>query len=349
MTRVLKIVGGALVALVALVLIALAVLWRGDIPYATLEQRYAAPTSRYLDLPDGVHLHYRDEGRADGPVLVLVHGFGASAANWDDWAKRLGDTYRIIAPDLPGHGLTRAPKGYQGGPDSQVATVEAMAAALKLPRFVIAGNSMGGGVAWRYALAHPERLTGLVLVDAAGWPPAPAPGGKAQKQGALMFTLLANPVARGIIKNLDNSALVKQGLEAALIDKSLATPALVKRYSDFSRAPGHRDILVSRRGKGSADVATPERLSVIDTPTLVMVGADDRVIPGADSKRFADAIHGATLIVYPGVGHVPMEQIPDKSAADLRAWLSRQPTAPAAAPPAHTITVRELPPARPPR
>jgi pimeloyl-ACP methyl ester carboxylesterase len=342
MTRILKIVGGVLAALVALVLIALAVLWRGDIPYATLEQRYAAPTSHYLDLPDGVHLHYRDEGRADGPVLVLVHGFGASAADWDAWAKRLGDTFRIIAPDLPGHGLTRAPKGYQGGPDSQVATVEAMAAALKLPRFVIAGNSMGGGVAWRYALAHPERLNGLVLVDAAGWPPA-----KAQKQGAIMFRLLANPVTRGIIKNLDNSALVKQGLEAALIDKSLATPALVKRYSDFSRAPGHRDILVGRPRAGSADIATPERLSVIDTPTLVMVGADDRVIPGTDGKRFADAIHGAALIVYPGVGHVPMEQIPDRSAADLRAWLSRLPTTPAAAPPPRTIIVRELPPARP--
>ncbi len=324
--RALKIAGVVLGALILLVVLAIAVMWRGDIPYAELEKRYAGPSSHYLDLPSGVHLHYRDEGRQDGPVLVLVHGFGASSADWDDWAGRLGDTYRIIAPDLPGHGLTRAPKGYTGGADGQVEAVEGLVQALHLPPFVIAGNSMGGGVAWRFTLAHPERVKGLVLVDAGGWPPV-----KAQKQGAFIFTLLANPFARGIIKNLDNTALVQQGMQAAFIDKALVTPAMIKRYTDFSRAPGHRDILTTRPS-GQMGMATPERLSLIAAPTLVMVGQQDRVIPAADGKRFADAIPEATLIVYPGVGHVPMQQIPDKSAA-----------------PAHQITVRELPPARPPR
>jgi pimeloyl-ACP methyl ester carboxylesterase len=343
MAKALKILTGALLAIVVLLVLAVAVMWRGDIPYAELEKRYATPTSHYLDLPNGIHLHYRDEGKADGPVLVLVHGFGASAADWDDWAKRLGDTYRIIAPDLPGHGLTRAPAGYAGGGDGQVATVEAMAAALKLPPFVIAGNSMGGGVAWRYALAHPERIKGLVLVDAGGWPPT----GK-QKQGAFIFTLLANPVARGIIKNLDNSALTKQGMEAAFIDKALVTPAMVKRYTDFSRAPGHRDILTTRPSGMAANPAP--LLANIAVPTLIMVGAEDHVIPAADGQRFKDAIPGSTLIVYPGVGHAPMEQIPDRSAADLRAWLAKldNPAAGGGAP-SRAITVRELPPARPAR
>lgn len=339
--KALKIVGGVVGVLVLLIVLAIAVMWRGDIPYAELEKRYATPTSHYLDLPGGIHMHYRDEGKADGPVLVLVHGFGASSADWDDWAKRLGDTYRIIAPDLPGHGLTRATAGYTGGADGQVEAVENLARALNLPPFVIAGNSMGGGVAWRYTLAHPERVKGLVLVDAGGWPPA-----KAQKQGAFIFTLLANPLTRGIIKNLDNSALVKQGMEAAFINKALVTPAMVKRYTDFSRAPGHRDILTTRPAIPATDPT--QLLANIAAPTLIMVGAEDHVIPAADGERFAKAIPGSVLIVYPGVGHAPMQQIPDKSAADLRAWLQAKVPA-TQAPPAHQITVRELPPARPPR
>lgn len=313
MKTILKGLGWLVLALTVLLAAGYLVLLRPDIPFTTLEARYAAPTSRFMDLPDGTHLHYRDEGNPAGPVLVLVHGYSASAADWDGWAKALGTTYRIIAPDLPGHGLTRTLPGYQSGPDAQVTVVDALVNGLALPRFVIAGNSMGGGVAWRYALAHPDRLNGLVLVDAAGWP-AKEQG----KDGALVFKLLNNPIARPIIKNLDDTALAKQGLESAFVDKSLVTPALVQRYTDLARAPGHRDILTARYAQ---DPATPERLAAIHTPTLVMFGKEDHLIPWTDGQRFASAIPGATLIVYPGVGHVPMEQIPEKSAADLRAWM----------------------------
>ena len=96
------------------------------------------------------------------------------------------------------------------------------------------------------------------------------------------------------------------------------TPALVRRYTDLSRGPGHRRILL---GIEQGPPATAERLAAIRTPTLVMVGEQDRLIPADNGKRFADAIPGAVLIRYPGVGHVPMEQIPEKSAADLEGWM----------------------------
>ena len=343
--KLLKWIGYGVMAIVLALILAFLAFQRGDIPYAELEQRYAAPTSHYVDLPGGVHLHYRDEGKSDGPVLVLVHGFGASAADWDDWAKRLGDRYRTIAPDLPAFGLTRAPKDWRMSGGGQVEIVDQLVSRLGVTGFVIAGNSMGGGVAWRYALAHPEKVRGLVLVDAAGWPPE-----KKQRQGAIIFRLLDNPVARALIKNLDVSALAKQGLESALVDKSLVTPALVKRYTDFSRAPGHRDIILSGRpGGGTEDVATKARLAQIAAPTLIMVGQEDHLIPYADGERFADAIPGSKLIVYPGVGHVPMQQIPDKSAVDLGAWLATLPTQTVTAVNDHHIVVRELLPARPAR
>ncbi len=127
-----------------------------DIPYEELEARYGSETSRYMEMPDGVRVHYRDEGNPDAEItLVMVHGFAASLHAWEPWVARLENDYRLVSLDLPGHGLTRAPAGYQASPEGQLAVVDAVAGKLGLDPFVLAGNSMGGGVAWRYGLAHP--------------------------------------------------------------------------------------------------------------------------------------------------------------------------------------------------
>ncbi len=299
--------------ILALIALAWLAIHRPDIPYPVLEGRYATATSTYLDLPTGERVHVRRSGPATGTPLVLVHGFAASDRDWDDWIARLDPRRPVIALDLPGHGLTRTSAGYRASNDAFVAVVDQVATALKLPPFVLAGNSMGGGVAWRYALAHPDRLRGLVLVDAAGWE-----GGRSGGGGALVFDILKNPLGRVLIAESDVTPIARQGLKAAFIDEALVTPALVRRYTDLSRGPGHRRILL---GIEQGAPATPERLATIRIPTLVMVGDVDRIIPAANGQRFAEAIPGAVLIRYPGVGHVPMEQIPDRSAADLEGWL----------------------------
>ena len=310
---------GRILAVIVLVLVALAavgylVLKRPDIPYATLEAKYADGASRYMDLPGGLHVHYRDQGNAKGPTLVMVHGFSASLADWEPWVKILGGDYRIISLDLPGHGLTRAPAGYIPTIDSFAEVADAVPTKLGVSRYVVIGNSMGGLTAWNVALRHPEHLDGLVLVDAAGW------GHEAQGDKApVILRLLQTPVGSAL-RDLDNRALIAQGLKAAFIDPKLVDKALVDRYSELSRAPGHRDILI-HAAAGGRPTATPQTLAAIKVPTLIMFGEDDRLIPAADGKRFADAIPGSTLKLYPGVGHVPMEQIPEQSAADLKAWL----------------------------
>ena len=176
MTTLLRRLGLSLAALLVLAAIAFAVVHRGAIPYATLEQRYAAPASRYLDLPDGVHVHYRDEGLATGPVIVLVHGFSDSTATWEGWITALKARNRVISLDLPGHGLTRAPKDWPAGTVRYAALLDQVVNRLSVTRFALVGNSMGGSVAWNYALGHPDRLTALVLVDAAGEPHRSAAG-----------------------------------------------------------------------------------------------------------------------------------------------------------------------------
>lgn len=291
-----------------------------DIPYATLEARYASPASRYMDLPGDLRIHYRDEGPREGPTLVLVHGFSASLHAWDPWVQRLTNEYRIITLDLPGHGLTRAPQGYQAATERSVAVVDQLTRQLGVGRFVLAGNSMGGAVAWNYALAHPDRLRGLVLVDAAGWPDPD----RDREGSPAVFKLLGNPVGRMILRNADPGLMAEKGLKQAYGDERLVTPQLVTRYVELARAPGHRAILTSGRSRPSTPV-TPQTFRAIRAPTLVMTGEKDALIPAAHARGFAQAIPGAKLVTYPEGGHVPMEQLPDQTATDLRAFLQTLP------------------------
>ena len=323
MKTLLRGLGVALVLIAVLVTAGWFLLRRPDIPYATLEARYGYADSQYMNLPGGVRAHYRDLGPREAPAIVLVHGFSASTHAWDAWAKALSGDYRVVVLDLPGHGLTRTPPSYAAGRDGFGAVVDGVTARLGLSRFTLGGNSMGGGVAWAYTLDHPDKVERLVLVDAAGWPTSR--GG-----GPSIFAILRHPLGRALLKDIDSRPLVAQGLRAAYLDPKLVTPALVDRYVDLARAPGHRDILLGLQS-GARREATAADLSRIHAPTLVMFGQDDRVIPSADGEKFHKAIPGATLILYPGMGHVPMEQIPDRSAADLKAWLDAHP----ARPPAH--------------
>ena len=289
-----------------------------EIPWAQLEGRYASPDSHFGDL-DGVRVHYRDQGNRAGRSLVLVHGFSASLHAWEPWVTRLSKDYRVITLDLAGHGLTRTPAGYKISTEGQVALVDSVTRKLGVHRFVLGGNSMGGGVAWNYALAHPERVEGLVLVDSVGLP------AEGKREGApLVFKLLANPVGRAVLKSIDLRSMAEKGLKQAYFDETLVTPALVDRYANLAMAPGRRVLILTGQSRPRQAV-TRATLAKIATPTLVMSGANDALVPVSAAEALAAAIPGAKLIIYPGVGHVPMEQIPERSAGDLKAFLAGLP------------------------
>ena len=306
---------------------------RPDIPYSTLDAKYANAQSQWLDLGDGVSMHYRIEGNPEGRTLLLVHGFSASLHTWEPWVAQLGKTYRIVSLDLPGHGLTRTPPGFAPTNETFADVVELAAQKLGLGKVIYAGNSMGGGVGWQLALRHPARLDGLVLVDAAGWPdPREDPANR-----PVVFALLADPFWGPFIRDLDSTALTTQGLKASFVDQSKVTPAMIARYTEMSRAPEHRQVLLMiSSGRAGRTPATPELMAKINVPTLVMHGDTDNLIPVESGRRFAETIPGAKLIIYEKVGHVPQEEIPERSAADLDAWIKSLPPtvqgAPIAAP-----------------
>jgi len=310
-----KIALGILAFIVAAAAIGYVALRRPDIPYETLEARYAVPTSHYVELPSGVRAHYRDDGDPGAPTVLLVHGFGDSFLSWAPWIEVLSKNFRVVTVDLPGHGLTRAPADYVPSGDAQVTFIEQFANAANLPPFAIAGNSMGGYVAWRTTLVHPERVRALVLVDAGGFP------NENQQKPPLAFQLLATPFGRWALKNLETRPLTKASLRNSLLNNPLVTDEFITRWVDVQRAPGHRRILMSTLG--GAEPADPAKLAAIRVPTLILWGEGDPLLQASSAHKFAQAMPGATLITYPGVGHMPQLEAPDRSAADADAFLKR--------------------------
>jgi pimeloyl-ACP methyl ester carboxylesterase len=309
-----KVFGGILAVLALIVIVGGIALYRPDIPYDRLEAKYAGPTSKFVDLPGGVRLHYREDGDPSKPTVLLVHGFGDSFLSWARWIEILSPDFHVLTIDLPGHGLTRAPAGYQPSADAFAEVVDAFAQKLALPPFAIVGNSMGGGVAWQVAVRYPRRVNALVLVDAAGWPASTL------KKPPLAFQLLQTPVGVFWLKHFDNNALTGQALKADVVRKELITPQFVDRWQEVHRAPGHRDILMSIR-PGEHSRATEAVLSKIAVPTLVLHGEKDVIIEPESGRKFAAAIPGAKLILFPDAGHLPQVDIPDRSAQDVAAFL----------------------------
>jgi pimeloyl-ACP methyl ester carboxylesterase len=293
---------------------------RDDIPYAALESKYANPASKFIDLPSGVRVHYRDQGNRQGRVLLLIHGFGSSLETWEPWVKLLAKDYRLLSLDLQNHGLTRMPAGYQLSQTNFADLSAELAALVGVEKYTVIGNSMGGHTAWLMALRHPANVQALVLIAAGGWFD-PARSGKPP----LAFRVLANDSLAPLLADLDPRMLVKNGLEGAFTDKSMVTNRMVDRYTELALAPGRRDMIVSRPRNANAESrASKEKLAAIKVPTLILWGDQDAVVPVANAQKFKDAIPGASLIIYQGIGHVPHEEIAENSVRDLKAFLERE-------------------------
>jgi pimeloyl-ACP methyl ester carboxylesterase len=309
--------------ILAVVILIVAALWlwlRGpDIPYETLEARYATPDSHYVDLPGGYHVHYTEDGDAKAPALVLLHGFADSFTTWEGWVGELKGRFHVIRIDFPGHGLTRAPETFSLNGEALADFVDAFAAKLNLPKFAVAGNSMGGGAAWQLAVRHPDRVGALILVDAGGFP-----SDKPPKKLPLAFKILRYPIGRLILSKIDNRPLIEDGLKADVYDRSIITPFIVDRFAEFQRAPGHRIILMGVGTPAVQAKPTAELVSTIKAPTLILWGEVDPLIEVPAAHKFAAAMPGAKLIIYPKVGHLPQLEIPQRSAADVTDFLKAQ-------------------------
>ncbi len=291
--------------------------WTPDTDKAAMRAKYGSPASRYINMGDAFVVHVRDEGPRDAPVVVLIHGSNSFLQTWDEWTTALIPDTRVIRLDLPGHGLTgdyRA-RGYTRA--DYVDVVDAVTRKLRVGRFTIGGNSMGGGVAWAYSHKFPFKVTGLLLVDASG---APQPVGA---ELPLAMRLAAVPFVNSLMAKITPRSLIADGLRASVADPSRVTDADIDRYWELLRYPGNRTATIHRFGYGrEASIPGPLPRAI---PTLILWGAEDRLIPVSSAAWFKQQIPGASVVIYPGVGHLPMEEIPDRSVADVRRWLAKLP------------------------
>ena len=291
-----------------------------DTDAEAMKAKYGSGASRFAELKPGLNVHYRDQGKRDGRVLVLIHGSNASLHTWEPWVKILGRDFRVISFDLPGHGLTGInPAGVYDN-QSYVGIVDGLLSKLGVAKAVIGGNSMGGGVSWMYALAHPEKTEALLLVNAGGQPQARSP------KAPIGFRVMTMPVVKELARVIAPRSMFESSIKTTMSVQSKIDDDLIDRYWELNRFPGNREATMKRfSSPRSMKTTTKETLAAIKAPVMIMWGEQDNLIPVSSARWFARAIPAATLVIYPRVGHIPMEEIPERSAADVKAWLDGLP------------------------
>ncbi|WP_395709270.1 alpha/beta fold hydrolase [Reyranella sp.] len=288
-----------------------------SLPPELLIARYGNDESRFIDI-GGVNAHVRDQGNRDGIPMVLIHGSMGSLHMWEGWVHALGDKARLITVDLPGHGLTGIWPREEYTIEAYADFVEVLVDTLNLDRFVLVGHSMGGAVAWSFAATRPDRVSQLVLVDAAGYPRV--------AEAPLPTRLARLPVIGDIGIYFKPVRLVRRSLTEAYADPAMVTPERVTRYAELQRFPGNREATVLRaRTQPPLDPTPLKRLTV---PTLILWGGKDRWVPLVDARRFLSDIKGAKLVVFDNLGHNPMEEDPAATAAAVAEFLQPIPPRP---------------------
>ncbi|TRD10612.1 alpha/beta hydrolase [Erythrobacter insulae] len=310
-----------ILAVIAALLVILFLVFRTpDTDAAEMRAKYGAAPSQFVEIANGVTVHLRDEGPRDAPAIILLHGSNSDLHTWDEWAAGLIDTYRVIRFDQVGHGLTGPDAAGDYSRANYVEDIREVADALGVKTFVLGGNSMGGKHTLAFAARYPERLNGLVLVDASGGP-MPEDDTQDDDSGNIGFTIAKTPGINKIAEQITPRSLIAQSLEQSVSIKSVVDDAMIDRYWELLRYPGNRAATMARFTTGY-DPLTREQIEAITVPVLIQWGDEDRLIPLSAGRWLDQTIPDSELLIYSGIGHLPQKELPAKTVADAKAWLS---------------------------
>jgi pimeloyl-ACP methyl ester carboxylesterase len=257
---------------------------------------------------DGLMVHYRDEGK--GSPILLVHGTFSSLHTFDAWTRILKDNYRVIRLDLPGFGLTGPTPNGKYEMTYYLDLFVQFLKNLHIEKCHIAGSSLGGWLAWELCLAHPELINKLVLIGAAGY--------FLDQRLPLPFLMAQTPLINKFVKHVLPKGLVYRFLKEVYGDPNKVTDDLVTRYFDLVMAKGNREAFITL--VNTKYEIHNDRVKNIQSPTLILWGKKDSWVTPKNADAFHADIKNSKLIVYDGVGHIPMEEIPVQSASDTIAF-----------------------------
>ena len=275
-----------------------------DISVEDLKNEFTNEHSQFIEI-DEVNVHYRDEG--EGFPIVLIHGTAASLHTWDAWTDELKKTNRVIRMDLPAFGITGPNKNADYSIEAYTTFLHSFLEKLKLEKFHLAGNSLGGNIAWNYTADYPSKVEKLILVDASGLP--------TNKSQPAIFKMAKTPILNSLFLYITPRFLIKKNIEEVYEDDSKITDELINRYHKMALRVGNRKAFIDR-AKTDFKLDTQvnlEKLKSIQTPTLLIWGAKDLWIHLANGIRMNEILVNSKLEVLENSGHVPMEENPRES------------------------------------
>jgi pimeloyl-ACP methyl ester carboxylesterase len=267
--------------------------------------KYCNRASRFMVI-DKTLLHYRDEGQ--GPILLMLHGAFSSLHTWNDWTERLKSKYRVLRFDLIGFGLTGPTDDNDYSMEAHLRVVNIFLDTLNINEpITLIGSSLGGWLAWEYALHAPARIHKLVLVDAAGFlddKSIPAP-----------FKLVKMPLFGRMTKYVVSRQMIERYIRQVYHNQDLVTSLLIERYFELFTREGNPDAFFELVNQRFTDRTA--KLKKITAPTLILWGEQDFWIPVDNAYMFLLEIPRSELVVYPECGHLPMEELAEASCNDL--------------------------------
>jgi pimeloyl-ACP methyl ester carboxylesterase len=254
-------------------------------------------------------IHYRDEG--EGDVLLLLHGAFSSLHTFNDWNKQLKKHYRVVRLDLMGFGLTGPNDANDYSIENHVRVLQTFLNILKIEKCHIVGNSLGGWLAWEFTYRYPKKVDKLVLIDSAGF--------LEEENDPLPYKFARTPVFGKIIKYVVRPQILEQFLRQVYFDQSKVTEQLITRYYELFTREGNPDAFLSFVNNPMPD--NTAALKHITNETLILWGREDMWIPVHNAYRFHSLLINSKLKIYPKVGHLPMEEIPEESLLDVMNFL----------------------------
>jgi pimeloyl-ACP methyl ester carboxylesterase len=263
------------------------------------------PELSYLEL-HGDRIAYRDAG--DGDALLLIHGMAGSSATWRAIIPQLSKKYRVIAPDLLGHGMSAKPRGdYSLG--AFAVFLRDLLDELGVPRATVVGQSLGGGIAMQFVHQHRDYCERLALIGSGGLGPDLSP----------LLRILSAPGAELVLPVVAPQPVLSLGnkLGSWLSSAGIQAPRageMWQAYSSLADARTRRAFLRTLRSvvdyRGQAVSALTKLHVAAGLPTLLIWGDRDRIIPVAHAYAAHDALEGSRLEVLEGIGHFPHAESP---------------------------------------
>ena len=276
-----------------------------DIPIEQLKKKYTDPYSSFVRVGE-MDVHYRDQGKqTDSIPIILIHGTASSLHTYDGWTSELTKNHRVVRMDLPGYGLTGPFPNRDYSYNNYVPFLKNFLESIGVKKCILAGNSLGGNIAWRFTIENSDMVTKLILIDAAGYP-------LKSKSVPIAFKLAQVPIVQNIITFITPRFIAKSSVENVYYDKTKVTEELVDRYFELTLRKGNRQAIVDRF-KVKKDTISHKKIKLIEQKTLIIWGEEDKLIPLKMAYKFHNDLPNDTLVILKNAGHVPMEEIPNKS------------------------------------